>query len=148
MAEVARTRSSEGTNRRSDRKAFVRAWLTAAAFSGVPSMSVSVVRRDDVLESTRVIGRVVTRADDDRAALLVGVVAHVAISLGWTAVVRALVPREQTTLDQRAFRGALLGAAIAVLDVCLIGRHMPEIRDLDALPQVADHLAFGALAAL
>jgi hypothetical protein len=38
------------------------------------------------------------------------------------------------------------GLAIAALDLGLVGRHRPLIRALPLLPQVADHVAFGAVA--
>jgi hypothetical protein len=41
--------------------------------------------------------------------------------------------------------GALAGLAIAGLDLGVLGRHWPRIRALPTLPQVADHVAFGAL---
>jgi branched-subunit amino acid ABC-type transport system permease component len=44
--------------------------------------------------------------------------------------------------------GALAGAAIAALDLGLIGRYFPLIDALAFLPQLADHVAFGAVAGL
>jgi hypothetical protein len=41
--------------------------------------------------------------------------------------------------------GVAAGAAIHLLDMELIGRRLPHVRDLPRLPQLADHLAFGAL---
>jgi len=41
--------------------------------------------------------------------------------------------------------GAAAGLAIAALDLGVIGRRFPRIRALSQAPQVADHLAFGAL---
>jgi hypothetical protein len=41
--------------------------------------------------------------------------------------------------------GVCAGAAIAALDLGLIGRRFARIRALPLAPQVADHLAFGAV---
>ena len=43
--------------------------------------------------------------------------------------------------------GALAGLAIAALDLGLVGRRFPRIRALPLVPQLADHAAFGAIAA-
>ena len=43
--------------------------------------------------------------------------------------------------------GAMAGAGIAALDLGVIGRHIPRIRALPQLPQVADHICFGMVAA-
>ena len=46
---------------------------------------------------------------------------------------------------RRAVWGAAAGAAIHLVDMEVIGRRVPHVRDLARLPQLADHLAFGAL---
>ena len=74
---------------------------------------------------------------------MAGGAAHVAISAGWTAV---LVP----VLRGRGSRGAVLagaaaGAAIAALDLGVVGRRYPAIAALAPGRQVLDHLAFGAI---
>ena len=43
-------------------------------------------------------------------------------------------------------RGALAGVAITALDLGLVGRRLPRIAALPLLPQLADHVAFGAIA--
>jgi hypothetical protein len=124
-----------------------RAWLQAALLSGGPSTAITLVRREDLLASTRAAGTMVV---GERAgpvtSLLAGGAAHLVLSLGWTVVVRALVGRDLPA-SERTYRGALVGAAVAVLDLGVVGRRFPAIRELDVVPQVLDHLAFGALAA-
>jgi hypothetical protein len=44
--------------------------------------------------------------------------------------------------------GLVAGAAIAALDLGVVGRRFPDIDALDAGPQVLDHLAFGVVAAV
>jgi hypothetical protein len=75
-------------------------------------------------------------------------VAHGVISLGWATVLAVAVRR---TSRAPVAVGVAAGAAIAALDLGLLahgplGRRWPLIRALPVLPQIADHLAFGALA--
>jgi hypothetical protein len=64
---------------------------------------------------------------------------HLALSLGWTIV-----------LDRAGVRtaraGAVAGLAIAAVDLGIAGRRLPRIQALPLLPQLADHVAFGAIA--
>jgi hypothetical protein len=80
--------------------------------------------------------------------LLAGGVAHVVLSLGWGTVLAVAVRR--TSLSP-VIVGLAGGAAIAAIDLGLLahgpaGRRWPLIRALPVGPQVADHLAFGAIA--
>jgi hypothetical protein len=43
--------------------------------------------------------------------------------------------------------GAVAGVAIALVDLGLLARAFPRIRALPQVPQIADHIAFGAIAA-
>jgi hypothetical protein len=63
---------------------------------------------------------------------------HLALSVGWAAVLAAAVPRGQELPG-----GALGGLAIAALDLELIGRRFPRIRALPQGRQWADHVAYG-----
>ena len=65
---------------------------------------------------------------------------HLALSLGWALVLARALPRRRPTLE-----GAAAGLAIAALDLGLLGRRLPAIRALPVLPQVADHVAYGAV---
>ena len=72
---------------------------------------------------------------------LAAVPVHLALSLGWAFVlckgrVRGAVP------------GAAAGLAIAALDLGVVGRRLPRIRALPLAPQVADHVAYGAVVGL
>jgi len=68
-------------------------------------------------------------------------VTHTGLSLGW-----ALTLTVTLTLPRRpVISGALAGLAIAALDLGVIGRRLPRVRGLPVLPQIADHVAFGAL---
>lgn len=112
----------------------------AAVVSGAPSTLVAAVRGDDVLQATRAAGSLVLGGDGDGRALVVaGAVVHSVVSLGWTAVLAALLPRRRPVIA-----GAVAGAAIAAFDLGVVGRRFPAMRALPVVPQVADHVAFGA----
>jgi hypothetical protein len=114
------------------------AGMTAALLSGLPSISVTVARRGDVVASTRAIGSMVS-ADPGRQ-VPAGALLHVAISLGWAAVLSRVLPRRRPVVE-----GLLAGAVIAALDLAAIGRRIPQIRALPQGPQWADHLAYGVM---
>ncbi len=60
--------------------------------------------------------------------------------MGWSLVLAITLPARRT-----AAAGALAGAAIAALDLGLVGSHHPRIRRLPPLPQLADHVTYGAV---
>ena len=117
----------------------------AAVVSGIPSTLHALASGGDVLESTRAAGSVALPWSEDEDALLAaGANAHVAISLFWGVVLAHVVPRGAGARASVA-AGAIGGVAIAALDLGLIGRRFPRIRALPRVPQVADHVAFGAV---
>jgi hypothetical protein len=109
--------------------------VVAGTLSGVPSTVAALVRRQSILESTRAAGTLL-----GRRSLLRGGVAHAGLSIGWTAVLSAVLPRRH----EPAW-GALAGVVIAGLDLGLARRRWPSIATLPTVPQVADHIAFGVL---
>ena|SRR5688500_15451706 len=116
----------------------------AAVFSGLPSTLWALITSADWLEAARAAGNLLLPATAPSSALLIaGAIAHVAISLFWGTVLGLALPRRRTVLW-----GAIAGALIAALDLGVIGRFFPLIAWLDFLPQLADHVAFGAIAAL
>jgi hypothetical protein len=111
--------------------------------SGLPSTIHALATGRPVLAATRAAGSLVLPAEAAPASLLAaGVVVHACLSLGWGTVLAVTLPRRGTTAW-----GAVAGLVIAGLDLGLVGRHRPLIRALPLVPQVADHVAFGALAA-
>jgi hypothetical protein len=121
-----------------------RAGAVAAVFSGLPSTIHALATGRSPLESVRAAGTLVARTDAPGAQLVAaGVVAHVAISMWWATVLGLLLPRRAPVAA-----GAAAGLAIAALDLGVVGRRVPRIAALPLAPQVADHVAFGALVAL
>ena len=119
----------------------IRAGLTAAVMSGAPSTAFTLVEGGDLRVSTRAVSSIAS--DDPARQLLVGAGAHLAISLGWAAVLARLLPRRHPIIE-----GVLAGAGIAALDLGLIGRRLPVIRGLPQGRQWADHLAYGVTVTL
>jgi hypothetical protein len=121
--------------------------VLAGAFSGVPSTAWAVARGEDPLAATRAAGRMLRPgASAGPRVLAAAAIVHAALSLGWTAVLAAVLPRRRTVLA-----GALAGAGIGALDLgfARAWRHHPRLSAVAALPagpQLADHVAFGALA--
>jgi hypothetical protein len=80
--------------------------------------------------------------EEQRKSVLVAaaVPVHITISLGWAVMLTALLPRHRTVLW-----GAVAGLAIAAVDLGPLARPWPRIQALPLGPQVADHVAFGAI---
>jgi hypothetical protein len=137
----------------SDVRAGVLAGAVAGVLSGLPSTAHALLTGRDPLEAARAAGNLLLPADARPAALLVaGGIAHAAVSLGWGTVLAVAVRRTSVRFLAAPAAGVVAGAAIAAVDLGLLahgpaGRRWPLIRALPVGPQVADHLAFGAVAA-
>jgi len=120
----------------------LRAALVAGTLSGIPSTVHALATGRDPLESTRAAGTLLRPSTtNDHELLAAGAIAHAAITLAWTTVLTKTLPKTHPLAW-----GALAGAAIAALDLGLIARTRPRLHRLPALPQLADHVAFGMLA--
>jgi hypothetical protein len=117
----------------------VAAGLAGAACSAVPSTVWSLVRGEDVLDGARAAGAMVL-PHERRTVVLVAIAApvHLAISLGWAAVMAVALPRRG-----EPGLGIASAMAIATLDLALIGRRIPSIASLPQGRQWADHAAYG-----
>jgi hypothetical protein len=116
------------------------AGAVAGVVSGAPSTVHAAVTGRPVLAATEAAGTILAPAARSRAVLLASAaVAHAGLSLGWGVVLAAALPRRRP-----AAWGALAGLAIAALDLGTVGRRRPAIRALPTVPQVADHVAYGA----
>ena len=122
-------------------RAGLRAGAVAGALSGTPSTVHAMATGRSPFDALRAAGTLLL-ADDapPSARAAAGVAAHGAISLSWGVVLAVVLPRRRAVVW-----GALAGLAIAGLDLGVLGRRRPRIRALPTLPQVADHVAFGAL---
>jgi hypothetical protein len=126
-----------------DRETFrdgLAAGCVAAVVSGAPSTLCALLAEGRPLEPTLAAGSLLLPREQRASRLLLAAVpVHAALSLGWAVVLAAVLPRKRTTE-----LGALAGFGIAALDLGVIGRRYPRIRALPQLPQVADHVAYGA----
>jgi hypothetical protein len=117
------------------------AGLIAAVASGAPSTAWTLARREPLLEAGRAAGSLLLRREraGDLALLAAAVPVHLALSLGWAAVLERAVPRG------RELPGSVLGGlVIAALDLGVIApRWAPRVRALPQGRQCADHVAFG-----
>ena len=120
----------------------VAAGLSAAGPSGLPSTVHALATGRNPLESARAAGTILLPNETRSIPLLLAAApAHLAMSIGWGLVLAHLLPRRRTIVA-----GAVAGAGIAVIDLGVAARFWPRIRALPQGAQVADHVAFGAIA--
>jgi hypothetical protein len=124
----------------------LRAGLAAGAIaalpSGLPSTLHALLTGRDPLEATKAAGSILLPRERRAPVLLAAAVpVHVALSLGWGVVLARTLGRPTVP------RGLAAGLAIAALDLGIAGRRIPPVRALPLLPQLADHAAYGAVAA-
>lgn len=131
----------------------MRAGAVAAIVSGVPSTVWALVSGTDPLEPSLAAGAMVLPGTTGRVRLLVAAAgAHTVLSLGWAQVLAVVPTRPRLLRRSRAAgaaRGAAAGLAIAALDLGLAhasrAPRLRAIRALPVLPQVADHVVYGAV---
>jgi hypothetical protein len=112
----------------------------AAVLSGLPSTVWALVAGRDPLEATLAAGSMLLPTETRRTRLVAAAVpVHSALSLGWAVVLARVLPRER----ELAW-GAVAGLGIATTDLGLVGRFFPRVHRLPLLPQVADHVVYGA----
>lgn len=109
----------------------------AGSLSGAPSTVHALLTGRSPLAAARAAGELL-----GAQSLARGAVAHAAVSLGWTTVLALVLPPRR-----RVPWGAACGLAIGVLDLSIARRRYPAIAALPTAAQLADHAAFGALAA-
>jgi hypothetical protein len=118
-----------------------RAGVTAGLLSSIPSTVVCLVRGRDPLEAIAAAGAMLLPHEQREGVLVAAAVpVHAAISLGWAVVLTALLPARRTL-----WWGAAAGLVIAAVDLGPLARRFPRIRALPLGPQIADHIAFGAI---
>ena len=117
------------------------AGAVAALVSGAPSTLHALATRTSPLEATLAAGTLLAPSGTkSRTVLLLAAVpVHVTLSLGWALLLAAVLPRRRTVAW-----ATVAGLAIAALDLGIVGRHFPRIRALAPVPQVLDHVAYGA----
>jgi len=92
-----------------------------------------------VLEGARAAGALLLPRETRTPVLVAAAVpVHLALSLGWAAVLARVVPR-----GREVPAGVLGGLAIAAFDLGVIGARLSPIRALPQPRQWADHVAYG-----
>jgi hypothetical protein len=113
----------------------------AAVLSGVPSTVHALATGRDPLAATLAAGTLALPRERRRGRLLAAAVpVHIGVSVGWAIVLAAVLPRRRTVPA-----GAAAGLAIAALDLGTVGRRGSRLRALPLGPQLADHVAYGAI---
>jgi hypothetical protein len=112
-----------------------RAAVIAGLLSGAPSTAHALVTRRPLLASTRAAGTLL-----GRPTLARGVLAHAAMTGWWSAVLVTVLPSRSTVAW-----GAAAGLTIGIVDLGVATRRFPAIAALPRAPQLADHVAFGAV---
>lgn len=93
------------------------------------------------MKASLAAGSIVIPRERRRGRLLIAAVpVHLSLSAAWAVTLAALLPRRHPLGE-----GALAGLAIAAFDLGIIGRRYPLVRELQPLPQIADHIAFGII---
>jgi hypothetical protein len=116
-----------------------RAGAIAAVVSGAPSTAHAVLTGRPPLEAARAAATLLP-GHRERPEIASGLLVHVAVSAGWSAVLGLVLPKRHTVAW-----GAATGLAIAALDLGGIARRRaPAIVALPQAWQWADHVAFGA----
>lgn len=117
------------------------AGAVAGVVSGIPSTAHALLVGRDPLEATAAAGSVLLRADTARSGLLAAALpVHFGLSVVWGMVLARFLPRRHGMLA-----GALAGLVIAAVDLPAARRGYPRIRALPVVPQLADHVAYGAV---
>lgn len=117
------------------------AGTAGAVLGGLPSTVHALATGGDPLAASRAAGSLLLPREHRTSRLLpAGALAHAGISLAWGVVLAATLPRRRTVPA-----AAAAGLAIAALDLGVVGRAFPRVRALPVLPQLADHLAYGAV---
>jgi hypothetical protein len=120
----------------------VEAGLVAAVVSGFPSTAYALATGRDPLEATYAAGSLLLPREERPLPLfLAAAPVHLTLSLGWALVLARVLPSRRA-----AAWGALAGLGIAALDLGVVGRRVPRVRALPLLPQLADHVLYGATA--
>jgi hypothetical protein len=115
------------------------AGAAGAVLSGVPSTAITLLRRESLVDGVTAAGSILLPAERRTVPLVAAAVpVHLALSVGWAAVMSALLPKRATVPAAVA-----AGLAIAALDLELIGRAFPRVRALPQGRQWADHVAYG-----
>jgi len=120
------------------------AGVVAAAVSGAPSTLWALATGGDPAEATLAAGTVLLPDETRRARLLAAAVPlHLTLSLSWAVVLERVLPR-----GRELSAGAVAGLGIGILDLGVAAHLFPRLRALPLLPQLADHLAYGATVGL
>lgn len=140
LPHAVRGEPPRSTRRRIPAGDALAAGAVAAVVSGAPSTLYALAAGRDPLEATLAAGSLLIPNTKRRGALLAAAVpVHAGLSLAWALALRPIVAGRRPVVS-----GAAAGLGIAALDLAVVGRRFARIRALPLLPQVADHVLYGA----
>jgi hypothetical protein len=118
------------------------AGAVAGLFSGAPSTAHALLTGRELTASTRAVAGLIglTRAAAP-VQLAAGATMHAGLSIGWGVIGAFVLPRRGTVVV-----AALAGLGVGAVDLGIGRRRVPALRALPLAPQLADHVAFGAIA--
>lgn len=117
------------------------AGAVGALLSGAPSTLHALATGASPLRPALAAGSLLLPRERRTVPLLLAAApVHVALSLGWALALAAIPPWRLTVA-----RAAAAGLAIGALDLGVVGRRHRRIRALPLVPQLLDHVAFGAV---
>jgi hypothetical protein len=127
-----------------DRRRIIEATAVAAVLGGAPS-TLAVSGRERELRSVVGYVRDATRAagtlvPPGRPGFVRGALVHAGISALCGELLARTLPERHATAW-----GAGAGLTLGMINVGLIGRRFPAVAALPLVPQLADHVAFGAV---
>jgi hypothetical protein len=127
----------------------LRAGAVAAVLSGAPSTLWALATGGDPLAPSLAAGSMLLPATSERSRLLAAAGVHGALSIGWAQVLAVATGQRERTVAGGALWGAAGGLVIAAFDLGLAHAlrtpRLSGVRALPVLPQLADHLAYGAV---
>jgi hypothetical protein len=114
---------------------------TATLVGGTPSTLYALASAGDPMEATRAAGAMLISASSGTVELvLAAAVVHVCVSFFWAAILVRILPRPHVVLWATA-----AAAIIGYFDLRVIAPvFFPEVANLPLVPQMADHLMWGA----
>ncbi|MDQ2749735.1 MAG: hypothetical protein M3Y44_09450 [Actinomycetota bacterium] len=126
------------------------AGAVSAVLSGAPSTAWALASGADPLAPSLAAGSMLLPRATSRPRLLIAATGmHVALSLGWAQALAVLPGSRRRSVVGGVLWGAAAGVGIAALDLGLVhlsgSARFIAVRGLPVLPQVADHLAYGAI---
>jgi len=121
-------------------KQIIAAGIIGILLSSIPSTIYYRVTSQNILEPFLSIGLIFIDLSHFYLLILISAALHFLISLFWSMVLKFIIPNKKQLLF-----GMFTGIAIALIDLIIIGSHIPGIANLEFFPLLADHVLWGII---